>query len=88
MTSEYGLTPTKFRELIASQDWKCAICGKDPRTDLAARPAMRCLHVDHDHATGKYRALLCSPCNTGIGLLKDNSELVRKAAAYLETHGA
>jgi Recombination endonuclease VII len=39
--------------------------------------------VDHDHKTGKVRGLLCHPCNAGIGLLKDNPELLVAAANYL-----
>ncbi len=42
--------------------------------------------IDHDHATGKVRGLLCHNCNVAIGLMKDNTDLLKKAAEYLETH--
>lgn len=40
-------------------------------------------HGDHDHTTGKWRGVLCSTCNTGIGMLKDSPDLCEAAAAYL-----
>lgn len=39
--------------------------------------------MDHDHKTGKVRGLLCTPCNTGIGMLQDDPEIVKKALDYL-----
>jgi hypothetical protein len=40
--------------------------------------------VDHDHSTGAVRGLLCGACNKAIGLLKDNPQLARSIASYLE----
>ncbi|MGW1805885.1 endonuclease VII domain-containing protein [Streptomyces sp. NPDC002078] len=59
--------------MIASQRGLCAIC-------LAA-PAV---HVDHCHNTGRVRGVLCFNCNSGLGLLRDDPDAVRRAAAYLE----
>jgi hypothetical protein len=42
-----------------AQDGKCKICGG---TEL------KNLHIDHDHATGKIRGLLCMRCNMGLGV--------------------
>lgn len=53
----------------------CAICSKPSRTRL---------HIDHNHKTGKYRGLLCSPCNIGLGHFKDSPSLLRKAIEYLK----
>lgn len=38
------------------------------------------------HETGRIRGMLCSPCNTGIGLLRDDPAIIRKAAEYLNAH--
>lgn len=43
-------------------------------------------HLDHCHITGKIRGFLCSNCNTGLGLFKDNINLLESAIKYLRTH--
>lgn len=42
--------------------------------------------MDHCHDSSRIRGLLCHTCNSGIGKLRDNPELLRKAADYLERH--
>ena len=56
-----------------AQGGVCAICREAPA-----------VHVDHDHATGEVRGMLCFPCNAAIGHLRDDPRVVRAAAAYLE----
>ncbi|WP_380568575.1 endonuclease VII domain-containing protein [Streptacidiphilus jeojiensis] len=51
----------------------CAIC-------LTPGPE----HVDHDHKTGRVRAILCFNCNGGLGQFKDRPDLLRRGADYLE----
>ena len=41
------------------------------------------LCIDHCHVTGKVRGMLCNSCNRGIGLLKDNPEVLMAAVKYL-----
>ena len=79
----------QFRELVAKRgSATCAICGADEagRTSKSGKPNR--LHIDHDHATGMVRDLLCHHCNLGIGNLRDSIDILRSAIAYLEWHAA
>ena len=77
----YGITFNEYEELLSKQDGKCAICGIDNNGKYRNKP--RAFAVDHCHTTGKIRGLLCSDCNTGIGLLKDNINFLQSAINYL-----
>ena len=69
----YNITEDDYANLYGDQSGKCAICETNNVR----------LVIDHNHDTGKVRQLLCDNCNRGIGLLKDNPEVVQKAADYL-----
>jgi hypothetical protein len=73
------LTVEEFDALLASQDGKCAICRTDKWPGNGNRP-----HVDHCHATGKVRGILCTSCNNGLGRFKDRVDLLEAAIAYLK----
>ena len=74
---KYALTPAQKRAAVEGSDGACALCGLPGR-----------LCVDHDHATGCYRGILCDKCNTGLGMFRDRPDLLRKAADYLEAGGS
>ena len=76
--AQYGLTIESHAELMKQQNGLCAVCGKQPGKKRFA--------IDHDHRSGKNRGLLCTSCNTGLGLFLDNPMLLREAANYLEKH--
>ena len=78
----YGLSWDDYLSLHAAQGGACAICSK-PLT-LVVNDRMASAHVDHDHATGVVRGLLCHHCNSGIGHLCESTERLRRAAEYLE----
>ena len=80
----FGITIEQYDAMVVAQDGKCAICGRPEIRQINGKLAD--LAVDHDHQTGKIRALLCSSCNTGIGNLGDSPFRLRKAAAYLDYH--
>lgn len=42
------------------------------------------LVVDHCHATGHVRGLLCHNCNRALGLLKDSEQALQRALKYLQ----
>lgn len=75
----YGITDPEYQALLIKQNELCAICGGPPIR------AGHSLSVDHCHTTGKIRGLLCSNCNTGLGLFKDSPELLEKALLYLRS---
>jgi hypothetical protein len=76
--TKYGITPEHYLQLFEDQNGKCAICGASPD---GRRVVMLC--VDHSHATGKVRGLLCKVCNLAVGNLRDSAELALATAAYL-----
>ncbi len=69
-----GVTDERYAELLAAQHGHCALCPTKPKT--------RRLHVDHDHATGKIRGLLCYRCNRALPAGLD-ADWHRHAAEYL-----
>jgi Recombination endonuclease VII len=72
---KYGITLEQYEQMRLDQDNKCAICSNE----FTKSP-----HTDHDHETGEVRSLLCGTCNKGLGQFKDDPELLRKAAVYIE----
>lgn len=81
---EYGLTEEDYDQMLHKQNYRCAICGSNSSSE--SKKKGRFLYIDHDHYTGKVRGLLCSKCNSGIGLLGDDFEVLECAADYLRTH--
>jgi hypothetical protein len=63
--------------LLSDQRDRCACCG-DHKDNFK-----RNLHVDHDHASGQVRALLCTFCNPLIGFAKEKQERLEMALVYL-----
>jgi len=69
----YGITEDDFERMLARQGGLCAICRVVPGT-----------FVDHSHATGQVRGILCFNCNNGLGHFGDNLVLLELAALYLD----
>lgn len=69
---KYGLAPGQYAAMLQEQGGCCEICGK--------APGKYRLHVDHDHVSGRVRALLCSRCNTLVANIE--SPLFEQALAY------
>jgi hypothetical protein len=76
----YGVSVEQYDALSTAQGHVCALC-KTPALDRHKR-----LVVDHCHATGKVRALLCQPCNRALGQFRDNATILQRAADYLRFH--
>ena len=73
---KYGILLSDVKDMEAKQGGKCFACDNDE------------LVVDHCHSTGNVRGLLCTQCNTAIGMVKDNTETLRLLIEYLEKHNA
>ena len=71
----FGITIEQYEEMLLAQNGVCAICKKECRRGR--------LSVDHDHATGKVRGLLCRKCNVILGMVQDKMYLLLAAEAYL-----
>jgi hypothetical protein len=74
-TKRLGMTVEEFWNMYESQKGKCVICLQDIAAENSA--------IDHNHTTGRIRGILCKSCNRGIGLLKDNSQVLNRASNYL-----
>lgn len=77
LMKNYGLTVAAYDALLAGQGGVCAICGRPP-------DERHPLHVDHCHATGRVRGILCSNCNLALGNAGDDPARLRAMAEYLE----
>lgn len=69
----YGITFKQKDEILRRQNGLCAICK---------RKLAKC--IDHDHATGRIRGILCNRCNLGLGFFEDNSDMLELAIKYLK----
>ena len=72
---KFGITLDEYNRLLEKQGGVCAICGASPQN--------RNLSVDHDHATGKVRGLLCVNCNSAMGQAGDDPARLQKMIEYL-----
>lgn len=81
MRTMYGITSTDYAALLDRQDNRCAICRRSAEEINMDRR----LSVDHDHATGAVRGLLCHPCNSAIGLLQEDPAVLAAAIEYLRS---
>lgn len=79
--TQYGLSWDDFQKIVSTQGGACPICKN--QLDFNAN---RRVHIDHDHATGKVRGVLCNWCNSGLGRFKDNARWLDAAAQYIRLH--
>ena len=76
LAKKYNLTVPEYEAMKSRQNGLCAICERVPSS-------VRGLFVDHDHATGKVRGMLCCTCNAILGMARDNETILSNAIAYL-----
>lgn len=85
MLNKFGITQDEYDAMLAGQNGGCAICGS--RDGMIRSGQVLRLSVDHCHETNRVRGILCNSCNNGLGRFKDDPELLRRAADYLEQGG-
>ena len=78
LRATYGITLADYDEMLELQNGKCA--NVECRQDATV--------VDHNHATGEIRGLLCRGCNTAAGLAQDSALVLQGLAAYLQERGS
>lgn len=86
LNETYGIRFCQYQALLERQSGGCAICGRQDPIGHGRR-----FHVDHDHqcCSGKkscgkcIRGLLCSNCNTLLGLVSDHPGTLERAAEYI-----
>lgn len=79
LRSKYGISSDQWESLWESQDRRCAVCAAE------WVEGAREFHVDHDHVTGRVRAILCHGCNVSLGFLGESPERIRALADYIES---
>ena len=87
LKQRFKLTTDAYDQQFIHQRGCCAICDK-AETALDALGRIKWLSVDHNHATGELRGLLCYKCNTGLGKLNDSIKVLESAIKYLEERGS
>lgn len=88
LRSHYGISSKQYDRMFAEQGGVCACCGQPETRKRINQPKgseeISRLHVDHDHQTGKVRALLCGDCNTALGMMDENPDRIHKLKEYAE----
>jgi len=75
----FGLSAEAYDRLVLTSEGRCDVCGSES-------PSGRGLTVDHDHATGEVRGMLCSLCNVALGHVREDLAILEGLAAYLRRH--
>lgn len=86
LKTRYGLSLDDDEKMLIDQNGVCAICNEKETVIDFRYNKLRRLSIDHCHKTGKVRSLLCSRCNTVIGLIKESDFIINNIKNYLEKH--
>jgi hypothetical protein len=79
LKKSYGISLLEKHAMLKNQNNKCGICKKELTTE-------RDKNVDHCHATGLVRSILCCKCNFGIGYFDDSVQYLENAVQYIKHH--
>lgn len=77
----YGITIDQYNQLLKKQNSVCAICKcNEP---IKRKDGTCFLAIDHCHKTKQIRGLLCRKCNLGLGMFRENPDLISIVLKYL-----
>lgn len=82
LRNKYGISLEEYNRMFQQQEGCCAICGTHQSNE------QRSLAVDHDHRTGKVRALLCHKCNAALGNVNDSIDILKEMISYIDKHSS
>lgn len=71
----FGISLEQYNKMLLEQGGVCGICGISPAEEKLA--------VDHDHISGEIRGLLCRCCNTALGNVNDDIDILASMTSYL-----
>jgi hypothetical protein len=80
LRSKYGISLEDHDRMFASQGRCCAICRSDDPGSYGR------WQTDHCHKTGAVRGILCQPCNTALGFVRDSIPVLENMIEYLDNH--
>ncbi len=81
---KYGITEDQYWALHAKQNGLCACCGEAETNIIRGR--VQRLSIEHDHKTGKIRALTCNRCNVIVGLCRESVGILIKIINYIRKY--
>ena len=79
--NKFGVDYQEYHRLLKAQGYRCEICLSSLESSRYSKFA-----IDHCHKTGHVRGLLCTNCNVGLGMFKDNPIRLNSAIKYLHKH--
>ena len=83
LNKRYGITKAIYNQMLEAQNYLCAICGKPETSFDKKHKTARLLSVDHNHKSGKIRALLCTRCNHTLGRINEDINLLQNIINYI-----
>lgn len=84
---KYGITYAHVVRTLEKQHGLCAnrACGREISLEVRGTQSNRAV-IDHNHKTGKFRALLCTSCNTSLGILETKKNIALGLMEYLSNY--
>lgn len=90
LLKEYGITFADVLRIFDAQHGKCAnhACNREItlETKTNGQGMKNKAMIDHNHTTGKFRALLCMQCNLTLGYLEKQETIILGLQDYLTKH--